>query len=48
MATQTPEAARAENEDAPLRWLSLTEAYKATSEVNLRGTLDRLKRFVEQ
>jgi 8-oxo-dGTP pyrophosphatase MutT (NUDIX family) len=48
MATQTPEAARAENEDAPLRWLSLTEAYEATSEVNLRGTLDRLKRFVEQ
>ena len=48
MATETPEAARAENEDAPLRWLSLTEAYKATSEVNLRGTLDRLKRFVEQ
>jgi 8-oxo-dGTP pyrophosphatase MutT (NUDIX family) len=48
MATQTPEAARAENEDAPLRWLSLTEAYEATSEVNLRETLDRLKRFVEQ
>jgi 8-oxo-dGTP pyrophosphatase MutT (NUDIX family) len=48
LATRTPEAARAENEDAPLRWLSLTEAYEATSEVNLRETLDRLKRFVEQ
>ena len=32
MATQTPEAARAENEHAPLRWLSLAEAYHATSE----------------
>jgi 8-oxo-dGTP pyrophosphatase MutT (NUDIX family) len=44
MATQNPEAARAENEHAPLRWLSLTEAYDATSEVNLRETLARLER----
>jgi len=46
MATQTPEAAEAENIDAPLRWLSLTEAYEATSEVNLRETLARLERFL--
>ena len=48
MATQTPEAARAENDPAPLRWLSLTEAYDATSEVNLRETLARLERLMTQ
>jgi 8-oxo-dGTP pyrophosphatase MutT (NUDIX family) len=48
MATRTPEAARAENDDAPLRWLSLTEAYEATAEVNLRETLARLERIVVQ
>jgi len=46
MATRTPDAARAENNDAPLRWLSLTEAHEATSEVNLRETLARLERLV--
>jgi 8-oxo-dGTP pyrophosphatase MutT (NUDIX family) len=46
MATQTPEAARAENEHAPLRWLSLAEAYEATSEVNLRESLARLARLL--
>jgi 8-oxo-dGTP pyrophosphatase MutT (NUDIX family) len=46
MATRTPEAAEAENDDAPLRWLSLTEAYEATSEVNLTETLDRLERLL--
>jgi 8-oxo-dGTP pyrophosphatase MutT (NUDIX family) len=46
MATQTPEATRAENEDAPLRWLSLTEARKATSEANLLETLARLERLL--
>ena len=44
MATRTPEAARAENEHAPLRWLSLAEARQATSEVNLRESLARLER----
>ena len=48
MATQNPQAARAENEDAPLRWLTLTEAYDATSEVNLRETLARLERLMTQ
>jgi 8-oxo-dGTP pyrophosphatase MutT (NUDIX family) len=46
MATQDPEAARAENDHAPLRWLSLTEAYDATSEVNLRETLARMERVL--
>ena len=45
MATQTPEAARAENEDARLRWLSLAEARTVTSEENLRETLSRLERL---
>ena len=44
MATQNPQAARAENEHTPVRWLSLAEAYDATSEVNLRETLARLER----
>ena len=48
MATQNQQAARAENEDAPLRWLTLTEAYDATSEVNLRETLARLERLMTQ
>ena len=46
MATRTPDAARAENEHAPLRWLSIPEAYQATSEVNLRESLARLERLL--
>ena len=47
MATRTPDAARAENEHAPLRWLSIPEAYQATSEVNLRESLARLERLLQ-
>jgi 8-oxo-dGTP pyrophosphatase MutT (NUDIX family) len=43
MATKTPAAARPENEEAPLRWLSLEEAREATSEDNLTETLNRLE-----
>ncbi len=46
MATRTPDAAKAENEDAPLRWLTLPEAYEATSEANLRESLARLERLL--
>ena len=46
MATQAPETARAENQDAPLRWLFLTEAREATSEANLLETLGRLGRLL--
>ena len=46
MATQAPDTARAENENAPLRWLSLAEAYEATSEPNLMETLDRAGRLL--
>jgi 8-oxo-dGTP pyrophosphatase MutT (NUDIX family) len=41
LATGTPEAARPERPSAPLRWLTLAEARQATSEDNLRKTLDR-------
>jgi 8-oxo-dGTP pyrophosphatase MutT (NUDIX family) len=44
MTTHTPDAARAENAHAPLRWLTRPEAYDATSEPNLRETLARLER----
>jgi 8-oxo-dGTP pyrophosphatase MutT (NUDIX family) len=46
MATQTPQEARPENAAAALRWLSLTEAYDATSEPNLRETLTRMQRLL--
>jgi 8-oxo-dGTP pyrophosphatase MutT (NUDIX family) len=46
MATQAPEAVRAENEQAPLRWLSLAQAREATSEANLREALTRLERLL--
>jgi 8-oxo-dGTP pyrophosphatase MutT (NUDIX family) len=48
MATQTPDAARPENEDAPVRWLSLEEAREATSEDNLSETLNRLERLLDR
>ncbi len=46
MATGAPDAVRAENEHAPLRWLSLPQAREATSEANLRQTLTRLERLL--
>jgi 8-oxo-dGTP pyrophosphatase MutT (NUDIX family) len=46
LATQAPDEARAENQDAPLRWLSLPEAYQATSQDNLRETLSRAERLL--
>jgi 8-oxo-dGTP pyrophosphatase MutT (NUDIX family) len=46
MATAAPEAVRAENEQAPLRWLSLAQAREATSEANLREALTRLERLL--
>jgi 8-oxo-dGTP pyrophosphatase MutT (NUDIX family) len=42
LSTQTPEAVRPENPDAPLRWLTLAQAREATAEDNLRETLDRM------
>jgi len=46
MATDVPNAAHEENAGAPLRWLSLAEAYAATSEPNLIQTLARMERLL--
>lgn len=45
LATSSPKAIRAENPDAPLRWLTTAEAASLTSEANLRETLSRLARL---
>jgi 8-oxo-dGTP pyrophosphatase MutT (NUDIX family) len=41
MATRTPDSARPENPDAPVRWVSLAQARELTSQPNLRETLAR-------
>jgi len=41
LATSSPEQARPEKPDAPLRWLSRSEALAATSEDNVRESLAR-------
>jgi 8-oxo-dGTP pyrophosphatase MutT (NUDIX family) len=46
LATRTPDAIVPERPDAPLRWLTLPEAYELTSEVNLRETLNRVGRLL--
>ena len=46
LATGAPEAARPESPDAPLRWVTLDEAYQATSEPNLRETVARVERLL--
>ena len=43
LATEHPQAIRPENPDAPLRWLTLTEARDTTSEPNLREALTRIE-----
>ncbi|MER6138483.1 NUDIX domain-containing protein [Streptomyces sparsogenes] len=43
LATRVPEAARPENSEAPLRWLSPDEARKAVTEVNILDTLSRVE-----
>jgi 8-oxo-dGTP pyrophosphatase MutT (NUDIX family) len=42
-ATASPETARQENPDAPLRWLTVAEAEQLTAEENLRETLRRAR-----
>jgi 8-oxo-dGTP pyrophosphatase MutT (NUDIX family) len=46
-ATRTPDAIRAENPDAPLRWLPLHEAHDLTSEANLRELLARVRQLLD-
>jgi len=42
LATRTPELARAERPDAPVRWLTAGQASVTTSEPNLRETISRV------
>ncbi len=46
LATRSPEAARAESPDAPVRWLTVDDAVQATSKANLRESLSRLERLL--
>lgn len=48
LATAAPGAARAEKPGAALRWLSPRDAYRATSEANLRETLSRVRRLLSR
>jgi 8-oxo-dGTP pyrophosphatase MutT (NUDIX family) len=47
MATRTPDAIRAENAQAQLRWLTLPAARDTTSEPNLRVALARIEPFLK-
>jgi 8-oxo-dGTP pyrophosphatase MutT (NUDIX family) len=46
LATRTPDAARAETRDAPLRWLSPREAREISAEANLQETVSRAERLL--
>lgn len=46
LATADPDGIAAESADAPLQWLSIGDATQATSEANLRETLDRAGRLL--
>ena len=48
MATGTPDAIRAENAQAQLRWLTLPAARDTTSEPNLRAALTRIEPLLRQ
>jgi 8-oxo-dGTP pyrophosphatase MutT (NUDIX family) len=47
MATRNPDAARPENPDAALRWLTVDEARDLVGGNNLRHTLDRLEPLLD-
>jgi 8-oxo-dGTP pyrophosphatase MutT (NUDIX family) len=46
LATANPDAARAESPDAPLRWLTVSEAMSTTEEPNVRETVARARRLL--
>lgn len=46
LATDAPEAARAEHPDAALRWLTVAEAHDLVNEPNLHETLDRVQHLL--
>jgi 8-oxo-dGTP pyrophosphatase MutT (NUDIX family) len=47
LATRTPEAAGAESADAPLRWLTVSEAARATGNQSVVMSLARLRGLME-
>jgi 8-oxo-dGTP pyrophosphatase MutT (NUDIX family) len=48
LATRTPDAIRAEDPGALLRWLPLHEAHDLTSEANLRELLARVRQLLDR
>ncbi len=48
LATSAPDAIVAENDQAPLRWLSAADAVLETTEANLRETLTRVQRLLDE
>ena len=46
LATDSPQSARPERPNAPLRWLTFAEAHDTTAEDNLRETLSRVERMI--
>lgn len=48
LATAEPERARPERPDAPLRWLTLPDALELVAEDNLRETLARARRLLDE
>jgi 8-oxo-dGTP pyrophosphatase MutT (NUDIX family) len=46
LATDSPQDARPERPNAPLRWLTFAEAHETTAEDNLRETLSRVERMI--
>jgi 8-oxo-dGTP pyrophosphatase MutT (NUDIX family) len=46
LATATPERVRPEKESAPLRWVSIDEAYELITEDNLREMLARVEQLL--
>ena len=47
LATDEPRRARPERPDAPLRWLTLPDALELVAEDNLRETLTRVRRLID-
>lgn len=48
LVTDEPDAARPERPDAPLRWLTLPDAFELVAEDNLRETLTRVRRLFDE
>ena len=48
LATNTPAAAEPENPSAPLRWLSIADAFALTSEDNVRESLRRIEALFDE